>query len=309
MQAGSGAGVSTCALTSVIQGCWAAGSMRPIPPAAPQPRSAPCRPRGALRAISNAAAAVVATDAAAVDAAWRAADAAGGFFAPPLSRAPARLLRHGVPFLTLQAGALPMQPRSLEHALELYGSYTSKYCSVRVENVHVRLQSWEEGVAALRVAEAARQPYWCSLIERVQHAAWWPEEGHVSTYDQVRGCSSGSTGCTPQGWGVQSPVGVCVCAWWRAGTRVGGRAGAGKRGVGVGGGVQPTHRGHVAAQLPKHCGAYAVCAASPAPFDGVRPQGLGCFHSVGDDHACMLDSAQQAEKKEVAQNTGLVCWF
>lgn len=67
----------------------------------------------------------------------------------------------------------------------MYGSYTSKYVSVRVENVHVRLSSWDHAVAALADAEEARKPYWCSLIEQVQHPDWWPSTGHVPTYDQV----------------------------------------------------------------------------------------------------------------------------
>lgn len=43
------------------------------------------------------------------------------FFAPPLTNEPGKLLAQNVPFLTCQAGALPVQPKSLEHALYLYG--------------------------------------------------------------------------------------------------------------------------------------------------------------------------------------------
>lgn len=65
-------------------------------------------------------------------------------------------------------------------------SYTSKYVSVRVENVHVKLSSWDHAVSTLADAEEARKAYWCSLIETVQHPSWWPTTGHVPTYDQVR---------------------------------------------------------------------------------------------------------------------------
>ncbi|WIA12812.1 hypothetical protein OEZ85_006442 [Tetradesmus obliquus] len=109
----------------------------------------------------------------------------GGFFPPPLTDDPAALLQQNVPFLTKAAGALPVQPRSLSHALYNYGSYTSKYVSVRVDNVHIKLGSWEHAVESLADAEERRKPYWCSLIEAVQHPHWWPEQGHVPTYDQV----------------------------------------------------------------------------------------------------------------------------
>lgn len=66
-------------------------------------------------------------------------------------------------------------------------SYTSKYVSVRVENVHVKLSSWDHAVNTLADAEEARKAYWCSLIEHVRHPeTWWPSTGHVPTYDQVR---------------------------------------------------------------------------------------------------------------------------
>jgi hypothetical protein len=42
-------------------------------------------------------------------------------FAPPMAEDPAAMLREGVPFLTRQGGALPAQPRDLDHALYLYG--------------------------------------------------------------------------------------------------------------------------------------------------------------------------------------------
>lgn len=64
-------------------------------------------------------------------------------------------------------------------------SYTSKYVSVRVQNVHVKLSSWEHAVNTLADAEEGRKPYWCSLIDNVQHPDWWPTTGHVPTYDQV----------------------------------------------------------------------------------------------------------------------------
>lgn len=64
-------------------------------------------------------------------------------------------------------------------------SYSSKYVSVRVQNVHVKLQSWEHAVDTLADAHEAKKPYWCSLIENVQHPGWWPTEGHVPQYDQV----------------------------------------------------------------------------------------------------------------------------
>jgi hypothetical protein len=56
---------------------------------------------------------------------------------------------------------------------------------VRVSDVHVKLTSWEHAVSSLRDADATQQPYWCSLIEGVQHPDWWPKEGPVPTYDQV----------------------------------------------------------------------------------------------------------------------------
>lgn len=80
-----------------------------------------------------------------------------------------------IPFLT-QSPGLPLGAAC---------SYTSKYVSVRVENVHVKLNSWDHAVDSLVEAESARRPYWCSLIEKVQHPAWWPTSGHVPTYDQV----------------------------------------------------------------------------------------------------------------------------
>jgi hypothetical protein len=43
------------------------------------------------------------------------------FFAPPMAKDPAAMLQQGVPFLTKAAGALPAVPRSLEHALYMYG--------------------------------------------------------------------------------------------------------------------------------------------------------------------------------------------
>lgn len=64
-------------------------------------------------------------------------------------------------------------------------SYTSKYVSVRVQNVHIKLSSWDHAVNTLADAEEGRKPYWCSLIEKVQHPDWWPTTGHVPTYDQV----------------------------------------------------------------------------------------------------------------------------
>lgn len=57
--------------------------------------------------------------------------------------------------------------------------------SVRVQNVHVKLSSWDHAVSTLADAEEGRKPYWCSLIENVQHPEWWPVTGHVPTYDQV----------------------------------------------------------------------------------------------------------------------------
>jgi hypothetical protein len=45
----------------------------------------------------------------------------GGFFPPPLTDDPAALLQQNVPFLTKAAGALPVQPRNLNHALYNYG--------------------------------------------------------------------------------------------------------------------------------------------------------------------------------------------
>jgi hypothetical protein len=65
--------------------------------------------------------------------------------------------------------------------------YASKYVSVRVDNEHVKLRSWEHAVDSLRGAQASGAPYWCSLLERVRHPAWWPEdrEKHVPNYDQV----------------------------------------------------------------------------------------------------------------------------
>jgi hypothetical protein len=45
----------------------------------------------------------------------------GGFFAPTLTDDPAALLQQNVPFLTKAAGALPVQPRNLSHALYNYG--------------------------------------------------------------------------------------------------------------------------------------------------------------------------------------------
>jgi hypothetical protein len=56
---------------------------------------------------------------------------------------------------------------------------------VRVDNVHIKLTSWEHAVESLADAEERRKPYWCSLIEQVQHPHWWPAQGHVPTYDQV----------------------------------------------------------------------------------------------------------------------------
>lgn len=75
-------------------------------------------------------------------------------------------------------------------------SYTSKYVSVRVENVHVKLQSWDHAVQCLADAEERRRPYWCSLIEQVQHPDWWPQQGHVPTYDQVRRLQQQQPGCS-----------------------------------------------------------------------------------------------------------------
>lgn len=43
------------------------------------------------------------------------------FFGPELASDPGKLLAAKVPFLTTQAGALPAQPRSLDHALYMYG--------------------------------------------------------------------------------------------------------------------------------------------------------------------------------------------
>lgn len=56
---------------------------------------------------------------------------------------------------------------------------------MRVQNVHVKLSSWDHAVDTLATAEEGRKPYWCSLIEQVQHPDWWPATGHVPTYDQV----------------------------------------------------------------------------------------------------------------------------
>eukprot|EP00775_Hariotina_reticulata_P007277 gene7277-7490_t len=108
------------------------------------------------------------------------------FFAPPVidDNSEQQHLQT-TPFLTTRAGTLPVKPRCLDHALYMYGSYASKYVSVRVENVHIRLQSWEHAVQALGDAEAGRSPYWCSLLEDVQHPQWWPATGHVPQYDQV----------------------------------------------------------------------------------------------------------------------------
>lgn len=53
----------------------------------------------------------------------------GGFFAPQLTEDPAALLLHEVPFLTKAAGALPVQPRNLNHALYNYGRYGAE-CNI-----------------------------------------------------------------------------------------------------------------------------------------------------------------------------------
>jgi hypothetical protein len=87
-------------------------------------------------------------------------------------------------------------------------SYTSKYVSVRVQNVHVKLSSWDHAVNTLADAEEGSKPYWCSLIEQVQHPDWWPTTGHVPTYDQVGPCPLGLQGVVHQ---TQQSSGVCLC--------------------------------------------------------------------------------------------------
>lgn len=69
--------------------------------------------------------------------------------------------------------------------LIIYLRYASKYVSVRVDNEHVKLRSWEHAVAALEGAQASGASYWCSLLEGVRHPDWWPEGRHVPNYDQV----------------------------------------------------------------------------------------------------------------------------
>jgi hypothetical protein len=46
---------------------------------------------------------------------------ASQLFAPPVADDPASMLAAGVPFLTKDAGSLPAVPRSLDHALYMYG--------------------------------------------------------------------------------------------------------------------------------------------------------------------------------------------
>lgn len=94
----------------------------------------------------------------------------------------------------------------------LFCSYTSKYVSVRVQNVHVKLSSWDHAVDTLATAEEGRKPYWCSLIEQVQHPDWWPATGHVPTYDQVSGVcfvwAGGERGFVVRWFGVLWFVGM-----------------------------------------------------------------------------------------------------
>ncbi|KAF8067234.1 ctr9 [Scenedesmus sp. PABB004] len=154
--------------------------------------AASSRRRAAAALVPRAVAAVGApAPAPTVEGVTAAVEALGcAMWAPPLlsgadiAAAGPRALLDG-PLLTKDAGVLPLKPRNLGHALYNYGGYASKYVSVRVENVHVKLSSWDMAVAALADAEEARRPYWCSLIEQVQHPAWWPAGGHVPTYDQV----------------------------------------------------------------------------------------------------------------------------
>jgi hypothetical protein len=81
--------------------------------------------RRATRATAAAAAVITAEPAAAtsLDPILEAHPGLRGvqFFGPELTDTPGKLMAKGVPFLTRQAGVLPVQPRSLDHALDLYG--------------------------------------------------------------------------------------------------------------------------------------------------------------------------------------------
>lgn len=68
------------------------------------------------------AVAVAVPEAAAIASSSSAAQEVGGFFAPPVvSDNQEQLLRQKVPFLTTHAGALPVKPLNLNHALSMYG--------------------------------------------------------------------------------------------------------------------------------------------------------------------------------------------
>lgn len=63
--------------------------------------------------------------------------------------------------------------------------------SVRVNDEHIKLRSWDHAVTALRGAQESGASYWCSLLEAVAHPDWWPlapaafSQGRVPNYDQV----------------------------------------------------------------------------------------------------------------------------